>query len=65
MDDETLEVYEGFQKEPHNKGRYCSYKPEKDDKISSEYYACALVGTFPLNDIPEDWAEQCFPKEEE
>jgi hypothetical protein len=65
LDNETLEVYEGCQHSPHNKGRYCDYKPEEDGKVRSEYYACALVGTFPLNEIPKNWAEQCFPKEEE
>lgn len=48
-----LEVYEGFQREPHDKGRY-------DGRIStSGYYPVALVGKFDLTNIPKNWREQC------
>ena len=57
LDDMVLEFYEGFQKEPHNKGRYAN------EPGSEGYFSCALVGSFPLDDIPEDWVK-IFPEEE-
>lgn len=65
LDEMTLELYEGFQEESHTKGRYATYVPEKDGSNSDKYYACALVGTFPLDNIPEDWIKQAFPSEDE
>ncbi len=49
FDDDTLEVYEGFQKNRVNiKGRYKDYKPSEGDG----YFACSLVKTYPLNKLP-------------
>ena len=31
------------------------------DKEREVYYPVALVGAFPLDDIPENWAELAFP----
>ena len=62
FDENTFEVYEGFQKKKiKNGGRYHT----KNSKSDEGYYPIALVTTFPLNDIPEDWIKQAFPKEEE
>lgn len=59
LDDMTFEVYEGFQKAKHNKGRYANNPKDND------YYPSALVGTFPLNNIPENWAKLAYRTEEE
>lgn len=53
LDAEMLEVYRGFQKEPHTKGRFC-----KGAQQHTGYYPVALVIAFPLTDIPEDWLKQ-------
>lgn len=53
LDDEVLEFYVGFQKAPHTKGRYGSETIDDGDG----YYPCALVRTFPLANIPENWQE--------
>lgn len=55
LDDEVLEVYKGFQAEPHDKGRYAKRAPEGEPSASGRtYYPVALVATFPLNDLPSD-----------
>ena len=63
LDDMTLEFYKGFQKKKHKKGRYSKHKPEKGHE--SNYYACALAGSFPIDDIPQNWSTIVFPEEEE
>jgi len=65
LDNETLEIYKGFQSDPHNKGRYANYVPEDKGSDRTEYYACALVKVYPLNEIPENWISDCFPEDEE
>lgn len=57
LDENVLEVYEGFQKEPQ-KNRY-----EKTES-NNDYYNCALIKTFDLNNIPSNWTEE-LPLEEE
>jgi hypothetical protein len=59
FDTGMLEFYEGFQKAPHDNGRFASSESE------SGYYPCALVGEYPFDDIPEDWIEQLFHEEDE
>ena len=59
LDEQVFEVYQGFQKEKHKLGRYCDKKTDQ-----SGYYPCALVATFPLEDIPDDWIKQ-LPGEDE
>lgn len=49
LDANALEVYEGFQKEPHAEGRFASMKPGTDG-----YYPVKLVGSVPLDDLPCD-----------
>lgn len=58
LDDCVLEVYRGFQSEPHSKGRYaapsgCSvyYLPARDG--CSVYHPVALVASLPLDDLPK------------
>lgn len=57
LDENVLEVYKGFQHNPHTLGRYSSYQPPKkwpNGKVNdSPYYACALIATFPLNNLPK------------
>lgn len=54
LDEGALEVYEGFQKAPHEKGRYHDY-----ERGSEGYYPVALVETFKLNEAmtPDEWVD--------
>jgi hypothetical protein len=61
LDDETLEVYRGFQKSPHQLGRYSRLPKTKE---SGNYYPVALVAAFPLNRLPTPLA-RALPGEEE
>jgi len=61
LDEGTLEMYRGFQAEKHNKGRYGKRGRLKGEK----YYPCALVATFPLDSIPDDWEAKAFPSEDD
>lgn len=54
LDEDTFEVYTGFQEKKHKKGRYGSLKREKEHPDQSDYYGCALVKTFDLNALPTD-----------
>lgn len=45
LDEMVFEVYEGFQKKKHSKGRYAGSKPEDG------YYPCALLAAFPLMEM--------------
>jgi hypothetical protein len=55
LDDMAFECYRGFQREPHTKGRYAALTGR------DEYKPVALVGSFDLADIPQNWAEQAYP----
>ena len=77
LDAGTFEVYKGFQCKPHKKGLFADqwdkkkkWKPEY--KGQDRYYPIALVISFPLADIPEDWLDrlqaelrQQYPKDYE
>jgi hypothetical protein len=61
LDESTFEVYRGFQHHAHKLGRYCDRQvPERQ---SGEYHPVALVGTFPLDAIPENWKDIVDPPE--
>jgi hypothetical protein len=60
LDEMAFEAYAGFQHEPHSKGRYCDLPHTRAD-----YWPVALVGSFDLADIPQNWDEQAFPQDEE
>ena len=47
LDEGVLEVYQGFQKSPHDNGRYSD-----TEASSSGYYGSALIVTFPLDNLP-------------
>jgi len=51
LDEGTFEVYEGFQKSPHDKGRYARL-PVKD-LTSGTYYPVALIKTLLLDTLPD------------
>ena len=52
FDTKILEVYKGFQTEPHTKGRYAKAKGKKPYKGSeNEYYPIALVAEIPFNHV--------------
>ena len=51
LDDDTFEIYEGFQKKCHALGRYASGPSD------GGYFPVALVSVFPLNRIPKDFAK--------
>lgn len=55
LDDGTLEVYRGFQKAPHKKGRYAKLPRDKgpDGKVS-DYYPCALLCAIPFAELGPD-----------
>jgi len=52
LTDNTLEVYEGFQKEKPV-GRYADVPPDPDNG----YYAVTLVKAYPLNALPDSLEE--------
>ena len=51
LDNNTFEVYEGFQKRPHDN----RYKILYSD---NGYYNCKLIREYPLDDIPLNWVEE-------
>lgn len=60
FDANVFEVYKGFQHGPHDKGRFASRTFSDDERELSRnhstgdrYYPCALVGSFPLDLLPE------------
>ena len=48
LDDQTLEIYRGFQGEPHQAGRYANGEADRG------YYPCALIKAIPFADLPDD-----------
>jgi hypothetical protein len=62
FDEMTFEVYKGFQKKPHYKGRY---GVQVQNLGEDEFYPVALVGTYPLDSIPSNWAELVNPLNKE
>lgn len=55
FDTNELEVYVGFRKKKHNKGRFSKLRKIKGEN----YYPIALVKSFPFLEIPENWIEMC------
>lgn len=54
FDAETFEAYRGFQEEPHDKGRFAAREPHFNPHASTAWQPCALVGSWPLGDLPSD-----------
>ena len=53
LDDETLEIYRGYQEKPHTKGRFAKLPP------SEGYYPCALIQVFDWTEIQNDVEAVC------
>lgn len=53
FDAQTFEVYRGFQKERHDKGRFADRALCEYQKID-QYYPVALVASWPLSELPTD-----------
>lgn len=58
LDDQTLEVYKGFNKNPHAPGRYAHLKDGNCNGV-------ALVATFPLSALPASIDESDYTDDEE
>ena len=57
LDTRQVEIYRGFQTNPHDWGRYGRTGRPCNYKSPTTYYGCKLVGTFPMDQIPENWIE--------
>lgn len=53
FDAKTFEVYEGFQKQQHDKGRFAG-RSDADDSRRNGYWPVALVASWPLDALPTD-----------
>jgi hypothetical protein len=51
LDARTFETYEGFQKAPHDRGRFAGRKSTDPDP---GYHPVALVASWPLSSLPSD-----------
>lgn len=62
LDTDTLEVYQGFQKSPHECGRWGGQKAEKSD-----YYPVKMVQAYSLYELPndEDFVKELEGEEED
>jgi hypothetical protein len=58
LDERTFEVYRGFQKQAHAKGRYAAHAPQRG------YYPCALVAAIPFAELPAELDEKQLVPEE-
>jgi hypothetical protein len=56
LDENTLEFYDGFQKEPQPGNPFGEFPND------SGYYPIKLVGSVPLDDVPHDWERRFYPK---
>lgn len=60
LDQERLEIYQGFQKKPVTKGRWAGQKaedqtyPNGGPSIGNQYYPIGLLVAIPFRDIPTD-----------
>ncbi len=57
LDDNKFEVYRGFQRRPHEKGRFAKdVMPSEQQTYYSRgpYYPCALLIEFPLDNLPSN-----------
>jgi len=62
LDNNTFEVYRGYQKAPHNDGPFANRKVHDPEHRSDTYYPIALVAVFPLSDLPDDAAMERLEK---
>lgn len=52
MDAKTFEVYRGFQRSPHGKGRFASRGEGRAAPLGNEYHPVALAQSWPLDKLP-------------
>jgi hypothetical protein len=53
--DGAFEVYQGFQKSPHNAGRFASMTPDPPGYPGAgQYYPVRLIASWPLGALPTD-----------
>jgi plasmid maintenance system antidote protein VapI len=50
LDTNKLEVYEGFQKQPHKEGRFCEFIYQSQG--GEEYYPVKLAASYDLDNLP-------------
>lgn len=50
LNEGNLEVYKGWQKAPHEEGRFCDFP--RTDNVHKDYYPIRLMMTYPLDDLP-------------
>lgn len=53
FDRQQFEAYEGFQKSPHDKGRFASREPI-GHTVAGTYYPVALMASWPFDGLPSD-----------
>lgn len=65
LDTMELEFYKGFNENPNADGRYARLTDDDAREAASgtKYYGIKLVGTCPLNAIPDDWLARFYPAE--
>lgn len=64
LDTEELEVYEGFQRAPHDEGRFHDLPytpPEHRQNEEQEYWPVKLVAKWKMGAIPDDWQSVVRP----
>ncbi len=55
FDAQVLEAYEGFQKAPHNRGRFAAMEPENLARGAlGPYYPVALAASWPFSALPSN-----------
>jgi hypothetical protein len=54
LDASVFEVYEGFQRQPHSKGRFAGRGTPEPGASGSSYHPVALVASWPLSALPTD-----------
>ena len=67
LDDMTLEFYQGYNHSPQadNPLPFEQVALSKDYEGEDNYYPVRYMGSFPLDNIPEDWMEKIFVEEKE
>jgi hypothetical protein len=60
LDKEVLEVYEGFNKTPLEKGqRFRQYQPKDYDSIGEKYFPARCIKKFKFSELPDNEEDFC------
>lgn len=54
LDNNTFEVYQGFQKQAHDEGRFADRHVDEERRGDSQYYPVKLVASWPLDELPTE-----------